>query len=56
MSIKVAGVLRTATPFAEDAVEQLQVEMEINVYRLIYVAFRSANDACFRGAKTDLRQ
>lgn len=33
-----AGVLRTVTPFAADAVENLQAEMETNVYGLIYTA------------------
>ncbi len=33
-----AGVLRTATPLADDAVEALQFETEINVYGLVRMA------------------
>jgi len=33
-----AGVLRTATPFSDDAIEALQFEMEVNVHGLIYLA------------------
>jgi len=33
-----AGVLKTASPLAEDAIEALQFEMEINVYGLIRMA------------------
>jgi NAD(P)-dependent dehydrogenase (short-subunit alcohol dehydrogenase family) len=33
-----AGVLRTASPLAPDAVEHLQYEMEVNVYGLIRMA------------------
>ena len=33
-----AGVLRTTTPFSDDAIEALQFEMEVNVHGLIYLA------------------
>ena len=33
-----AGVLRSATPFAADAIDALQFEMEGNVYGLIHIA------------------